>query len=230
MSIKMYQVGGCVRDAFLGRKPKDIDYAIAGCNYEEMVEFIKVKRFSILTETPQHFTLKAKSNSNEVVDFVLCRQDIGSVNGRYPEKVMKGTIEDDLSRRDLTINAIAKDMETGEIIDPHNGQFDIERKLLRSVGDPVKRLTEDGIRILRVLRFSIEINFMISQTIWNAFHLINSDVLSGTSTDRKREELTKMFSIDSLKSMELIVQLPERLRSAIFADPTLWLMPTQKVR
>ena len=113
--------------------------------------------------TPEFLTIRAQVPASEakllartkVADFVLCRKDSASGDGRRPDSVEPGTVLDDLARRDFTMNAIARDVQTGEVLDPHGGREDIKWKTLRFVGDPMTRIREDGLRVLRGLRFMI---------------------------------------------------------------------------
>ena len=111
--MKIYQVGGSVRDEFLNIKSKDIDYAVEADSFGDMRKYMIDNGYNIFLETPQYFTIRAKfPDSHEcnhlVADFALCRIDGQYSDGRRPDKVHRATIHEDLSRRDFTINAIAK--------------------------------------------------------------------------------------------------------------------------
>lgn len=228
--LKIFEVGGCVRDALLGIPSKDIDFAVEAESFESMEKEFESRGFRVFQRNPQFFTIRAKfPDKNLVADFVLCRRDVGG-DGRHPEAVVAGTIFDDLSRRDFTVNAIARD-EQGRLIDPHNGVADLKNQLIRCVGDPNRRFEEDALRVLRALRFSITKNFQIDASIWKAFNNEKLPVLmQKVSTERKREELEKMFKADSLRSIDLIASLPTDLKAAIFVDVGLWLKPTLEKR
>lgn len=225
--IRIFEVGGCVRDEILGIPSKDIDFAMEAPSFQAMKEYMESENFKIFLETPQYFTIRAKfpDSSNLVADFVLCRKESGYSNNRHPDLVQAGTIYDDLSRRDFTVNAIAKSLDSGEFLDPHNGIEDLKNKVLRTVGDPRDRFNEDSLRILRALRFSITKSLQIDPTIWEVLEEIEPETLASVSPERKREELTKMFKADSLTSIRLINKMPDRLQSAIF-DSNLWLKAT----
>ena len=135
--MKMYKVGGFVRDQILGVKSKDVDYAVEASSFYDMERCIFEMGGEIFLSTPQFFTIRAKLNG-EVADFVLCRKESQYSDGRHPDKVEVGTIYDDLARRDFTMNAIAL-CEDGTYIDPHNGIYDIVRCLIRWVGSPNDR-------------------------------------------------------------------------------------------
>lgn len=224
--IRIFEVGGCVRDEILGVPSNDVDFAMEAPSFQAMKDYMESKNFKIFLETPEFFTIRARFPTNNLVaDFVLCRKESGYSNNRHPDLVEPGTIYDDLSRRDFTINAIAKSLESGEFLDPHNGIEDLKNRILRTVGDPRDRFNEDSLRILRALRFSITKSLVIDPSIWQALKYFNPEILASVSTERKREELTKMFKADSLASIRLINKLPDGLQSAIFEN-NLWLKAT----
>jgi tRNA nucleotidyltransferase (CCA-adding enzyme) len=228
--FNIYEVGGCVRDGILGLQSKDIDYAVETSSFSQMREEMLAQRFKIFLESPQFLTIRAKfPDSKLVADFVLCRKESAYTNGRHPDLVEPGTINEDLARRDFTVNAIAKCIKTGKLIDPHNGVTDLKNGILRAVRNPDERFSEDGLRVLRALRFCITKNLEIEHNTWMAIHRFNPSLLNAVSTDRKREELNKMFCTDSIKSMELILDLPRPLQEAIFSDG-IWLKATTESR
>jgi len=227
--MEIYKVGGCVRDSVLQVKPKDIDYAVEAPSFAAMVEAIKADGFTVFLETPEFFTVRARfPNSKEVADFVLCREEIGG-DGRHPLKIEPGTIHLDLARRDFTMNAIAINLKSNELIDPFNGQQDIKNKIIRCVGNPEDRLQEDALRVLRALRFSITLGFEIDHRIWEVIqtknHVLTHLIQTKVSSNRIREELEKMFIVNSLQSLNLLARLPLNIREVIFKDD-LWLKPT----
>lgn len=226
--MKLFQVGGCVRDELLGVPSKDIDFAVEAPSFMAMKEEMISRGFGVFQESPQFFTIRAKfPDSKLVADFVMCRKESGFSNGRHPDQVEAGTIHDDLARRDFTVNAIAKCVESGELIDPHNGVQDLKDKQLRAVGKAQERFREDALRCLRALRFSITKELEIHPEVWRAFDLPElPSLLSSVSVERKREELGKAFAADSLRAMRLLMALPPALQEAIFADKSLWLKPT----
>lgn len=223
--MRLFEVGGCVRDALLGVESKDIDFAAEVSSFSAMKQEMQSQGFRIFQESPEHFTIRAKFPEGKLVaDFVMCRKEFG--DRRHPDHVEPGTILEDLARRDFTVNAIAKCQETGKIIDPHNGIADLEARVLRAVGNAEDRFCEDALRCLRALRFSITKELEIHPDIWEAFKNPKLPVLmkEKVSASRKREELGKAFKADSLQAMRLLVGLPLPLQEAIFGD--LWLKPT----
>lgn len=150
------------------------------------------------------------------LDFVLARRESGYSDGRRPDVVEVGTLEDDLARRDFTMNAIAKD-ENGEYIDPYNGIEDIRLGVIRAVGDPFERLNEDALRALRAIRFALTKNFVISDELEDALQseAVLDSIVNKISDERKKDELNKMFFYDSVGAMEILMQYPV-LTDAVF--------------
>jgi tRNA nucleotidyltransferase (CCA-adding enzyme) len=218
--MKIYKVGGSVRDEFLGRKSSDLDYAVECNSYAEMVEYIN-KYGKIWQERPEYFTVRAKMPDLGNADFVLCRKDGFYSDGRRPDTVTVGTIYDDLARRDFTMNAIAKDMETLEYIDPFGGQRDIEFRLIRCVGNANNRFEDDALRILRAIRFGIVLKFGIEEKTYDAIYS-NAHLLRNISIERIMEELNKMFEEDTKRTIE-ILSLITPVRNAIFSNSLLQL-------
>ncbi len=195
MAIKYYHVGGSVRDSFLKIKSKDLDFAVEAPSYTAMKEDVIARGGKLYLEKPEFLTIRAKMPNVGDADFVLCRKDGAYGDGRRPDSVEPGTIFDDLARRDFTVNAIAREMETGEILDPHDGQKDIDSMTLRCVGRAHDRFSEDSLRMLRALRFTITKNFRHDEEIHRCFGDIPLvEKLMSVSGERVREELAKMFA------------------------------------
>ncbi len=226
---KYYQVGGCVRDRFINEifgtqlKIKDIDYSVEAESYLEMKEDIISRGGQIFLENPEYFTIRANVPGFGACDYVLCRKDGVYYDGRRPDAVYQGTIYDDLARRDFTMNAIAVS-EDGEVIDPFNGIDDIKAKIIRCVGSIENRMSEDSLRVLRAIRFSITKDFEIEDNLFEYIANHNYD-LSKISVERIYEELRKMFSYDTLKTI-FCLSLADMMY--IFSDFPIKLEPTLK--
>jgi len=148
--MKVYQVGGCVRDRLLGRTPKDIDYVVVGSTPEEMLAlgFQQVgASFPVFLKDGSEYAL-ARTERKTGVGYT------GFTTSHDPSV----TLEEDLRRRDLTINSMAWDEETNALIDPFLGQVDLEMKVLRHTS---KAFAEDPVRVLRTARFAARYNFQI---------------------------------------------------------------------
>ena len=153
-----YAVGGCVRDILMGKAPHDWDVTTSALPQETMALF---NHFAIPTGL-QHGTVTVRSGALtcEVTTF---RTDGDYPDHRHPAAVtFTRSLREDLARRDLTVNAMAMDMR-GTLHDPFDGQADIRRRILRCVGQPEHRFREDALRILRTLRFSATLGFMIEE-------------------------------------------------------------------
>jgi len=237
------EVGGAVRDKFLGVDSKDVDFVAipednsvfvdAHSAFTALCIHLKLKGFKVFLETPEFFTVRAQvpddhplKERTDIADFVLARKDGPSSDGRRPDFVLPGTLMDDLQRRDFTVNAMA--ILDDELIDPFGGQSDLDEMLLRFVGDPTQRIAEDGLRVMRALRFMVVKGFDMDMDTWDA---INSDfaaeMLTKVSVERIREELEKMFFANTLWSMTVLNDLNPEVKNAIFRDG-LRLMPTLK--
>lgn len=232
-SIRFYEVGGCVRDDLLGIPSKDIDFVCEAQSFAEMESHLISSGFKIYLRSPEFTTLRCgipESNPLRLkcksADFVLARRDGPTLDGRRPQFVEPGTLADDLARRDFTINALARCVETQSLIDYNNGLEDLKTKTLRFVGDPIKRITEDGLRVLRGFRFSITKNLTIEAETNKALRSdIAADMLSCVSIERIREEVEKMFLFNTRASISLLNELPEKTLDAIFRE-NLRLVPT----
>lgn len=231
MTIRLFEVGGCVRDGLLGLSSKDVDFAVEAPSFEAMKEHIESEGLKIFLSKPEFLTIRAGVPKGHPLrkrckdaDFVLCRKDGPTFDGRRPEFVEPGTIFDDLARRDFTVNAIARCAETGEIIDPHGGRIDLELRELNFVGDGEERIKEDALRILRGIRFSITKGLTIVEPC-----LFNDHIPDSVSNERIREELNKMLAHNTMAVLQVFEDFPI-LRESIFLRPGLSLEATMKKR
>lgn len=237
--VRLFLVGGAVREIVRGfpEKVKDWDFAVEADSFIGMRDWLKTNGFEIFLETPQYFTIRARAPregftfagmdmAGRTFDFALCRTDGEYSDGRRPDEVAVGTIESDLSRRDFTMNAIAMDA-SGKLVDPFRGQQDILREEIRCVGS-VERLREDSLRMLRAIRFSVQLGFDLDTDIHNFLVLYtNSLLLENVSQERIREELAKCFRIDTLTTLGLL-SIYHWISVQIFSEENMWLMPTVK--
>lgn len=222
---KFYQVGGSVRDEILGLKSKDKDYTVVASSYDEMKSAILERGGTIFLETPKFLTIRANVPNLGACDYVLARKEGSYYDGRHPSTVEPGDLLDDLSRRDFTMNAIAKD-EDGNYVDVFGGITDAKNGIIRCVGTPEERFKEDGLRILRALRFSICKDMRLHATI--SSFMLNADLqhyLRGVSVERVREELLKMFKADTRQT---ISELYFFNLLFLFERTGLWLKPTME--
>jgi tRNA nucleotidyltransferase/poly(A) polymerase len=222
MAMKIYQVGGCVRDELMGVTPKDIDLACEAESFEAMEQYIRDNGGKVYQSKPEFFTVRARL-FGEDRDFVLCRKESKYSDGRRPDSVEVGTIYDDLARRDFTMNAIAKD-ESGNYIDPYGGINDIAVGVIKCVGNPAERLNEDPLRVLRMIRFAVTKDFHIESKTSAAVdeHVIKK-LFESVSIDRIREELHKCFAHNTYMTLRWLLTY-DLLR--IFVKTEVWLKPT----
>lgn len=183
-----YAVGGGVRDALLGRAPKDWDVATSAPPEEVQRLFPRTVPTGIEFGT---VTVLMNGHAVEVTTF---RGESGYYDGRHPESVhFIGSIEDDLVRRDFTINAIAYDPQTNTVVDPHNGRSDLAQRLIRAVGDPNERFREDGLRVLRAVRLAVELRFFIEPETKKAMRRHGGKLLQ-ISRERIGQEWRRMLA------------------------------------
>lgn len=184
-----YAVGGCVRDTLLDRKPGDWDITTSARPQQVKELFRRTIDTGI-----QHGTVTVMMDKTgyEVTTY---RIDGEYEDGRHPKQVeFTSSLVEDLKRRDFTINAMAYSHETG-IVDEFGGVEDLNAKIIRCVGDPMERFTEDALRILRAIRFSAQLDFEIEEQTWNAIRVIAPNIAK-VSKERIQVELTKLLLSD----------------------------------
>lgn len=181
-------VGGCVRDSLLGQQPHDWDICTSATP-DELLEIFDDCRAIETGLKHGTVTLVILGEQFEVTTF---RKDGDYSDGRHPDRVdFVSDIETDLSRRDFTINAMAWNNVSG-LVDPFGGRFDLEKGLIRCVGDPDARFQEDGLRILRAMRFAAVLGFDIDASTGEAIHR-NKYLLTHISAERINSELQKIL-------------------------------------
>lgn len=154
-----YIVGGAVRDLFMGKEPHDYDIA-SNLTPEQVLTALKRNAIPVVEQLGNNFGVVVGLFEKQPIEIATFRKDkYGTNDAHRPESVtFSKTIEEDLSRRDFTMNAIAIDL-VGNMIDPFNGRKDIQEELLRTVGDPSLRYTEDPLRMYRACRFVSQLGF-----------------------------------------------------------------------
>ena len=184
-----YAVGGCVRDSILGRRPDDWDITTSALPEQVKAIFNRTVDTGIAHGT---VTVLIGSKAHEVTTY---RIDGTYKDGRHPEEVtFTASLPEDLKRRDFTINAMAYNEEEG-LVDLHGGLEDLQKKMVRCVGDPMERFSEDALRILRAVRFSAQLNFGIDRdTVAGIIRLAPN--LSKISAERICTELVKLITSD----------------------------------
>ncbi len=204
-------VGGCVRDALLGREPHDWDMT-TNATPDQMKQAIS---YHSIDTGLKHGTITFVVD-HEPIEVTTYRVDGAYSDGRRPDSVSFTTrLEDDLARRDFTVNAMAWSDATG-VVDPFGGAQDLQNKLLRCVGDANDRFSEDGLRVMRALRFAAVYGFSVEEGTASAAHE-KKWMLSHVSEERICTELTKMMKAPDGQHLATIVKQ--------FADVMLQIMP-----
>lgn len=188
--FKAYLVGGAVRDMLLGQKVSDFDLTTNATPEQVMSIFKKVIPTGIEHGT---VTVLFMGTPIEVTTF---RIEQGYSDSRHPDKIsFTDDITEDLSRRDFTINAIAASLQDGKIVDPFDGQKDLKNKIIRTVGSPFERFSEDGLRPIRAIRFAAKLHFKIDEETLNAIPQ-TIEKTKTISIERFRDEFCKMMTTD----------------------------------
>ena len=208
-----YVVGGCMRDAILGREPKDADIA-TNAPIEVMVKLFPDAKVVF----PEKYQVVRLEFDFIHIEVVRMRRDVKSL-GRQAEVEFTDDIEEDLKRRDFTINAIALDPSVPAIIDPFDGMGDLFSKTIRAIGDPQIRFIEDHLRILRAVRFAAQLGFEIEQKTAEAIRMLSA-LVADLSPQWLWRELSKgMEKPAQLKKLLLEFNLWEHLWGDIFPSP-----------
>ena len=184
--FQAYIVGGAIRDHLLNQTVNDIDIATSATPQQIQSIFDQVIPVGI-----EHGTVIVRhlKQSFEVTTF---RSEQGYTDFRRPDRIeFVESITTDLSRRDFTINAMAM-TDDGQLIDPFNGKRDLHHRLIRAVGDPVQRLTEDPLRMLRAIRFVSQLDFQLDRLTWQEIHQ-KASLIEKLSIERITVELDKLF-------------------------------------
>ena len=190
-NFEAYLIGGCVRDLFLGRDPKDWDVTTNASPNEIVALFEKTfyendyGTVGVVNEETSDETLK-------IVEVTPYRTEGKYTDKRRPDSVsFVANLADDLKRRDFTMNAVAYDIETKEVVDPYDGKVDASKSLIRTVGEPMERFEEDALRIMRAVRLYSELGFTIEQKTAEAIQKA-APLLVHIAKERIRDEFTKI--------------------------------------
>lgn len=190
---EIFLVGGCVRDMLMKREVHDYDMTTQATP-DEMMEILKQEDCMILPTGIQHGTLTIIKD-HLPIEITTYRFEQTYVAHRTPEQVtFTSSLQEDLARRDFTMNAIAWHPQHG-LIDPYDGQNDIQNHLIRCVGNAMERFDEDALRILRALRFFFVLNFSLDEACYEAIQT-QAHLLSFISMERIREEFDRMLLSD----------------------------------
>lgn len=223
--FKAYIVGGCVRDLILELEPKDWDITTNALPEQIMQMFSKTVPTGL-----QHGTVTVILNG-ESLEVTTFRTEGMYSDGRRPDKVeFVESLEEDLSRRDLTINAIALDPVSMELSDPFGGVQDLKNRNIKAVGDPTLRFNEDGLRILRVARFAARFGYTVDSNTVIGMR-ISKNNLASVSKERIKDELTKILKtspqigINLLINTDTIQFVSERLNKHVITGALRHMLP-----
>lgn len=219
--FEAFLVGGCVRDIILGREPKDWDVTTNATPDQ----IIAVFPDSFYENTFGTVGVKGEEDAKDslkVIEVTPYRIESSYTDNRHPDSVtFSKKIEDDLQRRDFTVNSLAYSVSKGELIDLYDGQKDIKDKIIRTVGDPTARFGEDSLRVLRAIRFSTELDFEIEPETEKAM-LDLGHLLVNISKERIRDEFIKMIMSDRpmnalllLKKLNLLQHVAPELEKTV---------------
>ncbi len=197
--FKSYLVGGSVRDSIMGKEPKEYDIT-TDATPEDVQRIFK----HTVPTGIKHGTILVILD-NMQVEVTTFRNDGKYTDGRHPDYVKYAkTIEEDLPRRDLTINALAYDVLEDELIDMFNGVADIKNKTIRAVGNAYERFTEDGLRVMRAIRFATRFDFEIEKETFEAV-CASTNMLYSISSERIRDEFNGILISDNpFRGLELL--------------------------
>lgn len=199
--FEVYAVGGCVRDSLLLKEPHDFDLTTSA-NPQQMKEAFC--GFSVIETGISHGTLTVRSGGQNV-EVTTFRTDGKYTDHRRPDSVSFTTsLKEDLSRRDFTVNALAYNDESG-LVDLFGGQDDLEKRIVRCVGEPDRRFEEDALRILRALRFSAKLGFSIEQKTAQSM-IKKRELLKSISAERVLSELSGILCGKGQTVTKLLLQ------------------------
>ena len=203
---ELYLVGGSIRDLLLGKEPKDYDLTTSA-SIEEIREICAGLNLKTFDSGVKHGTLTIIDDFYKIsYECTVYRKDGKYTDGRHPDEVIfTPSLEEDLKRRDFTINSFAYNLLTKELIMLDESCLkDLELGIIRTVGNPIDRFSEDALRMLRALRFAAQLNFTIQRDTYAAIKEL-APKIALISKERIRDELTKILLSDNPQVLELFV-------------------------
>jgi len=228
---KIYLVGGAVRDDLIERSTKDFDFVVAKVAAKELEKFLSElgevnlvgKSFGVFKFVPKGFHVG--ENNFEAIDIALPRTEVAGMSGGYKDFEVQSDkdlpIEKDLLRRDFTINALAWDITKGELIDLFGGVADLNKKIIRAIGNPKQRFQEDYTRMLRAIRLACQLDFVIETATYEEIKK-KAKKIKTIATERINEEFVKIImsnraeeGIRMLQEINLLKELIPELADAV---------------
>lgn len=189
-SSNSHLVGGCVRDMLLGKTPKDFDI-VTDANISFLQKELIDNGWKV-DAVGENFLVYVASKNHRQFEIASFRKESGFTDGRHPDVVEIGTLEDDAKRRDFTVNSIYYNPIKDTFIDPNNGRKDIEKRILRFVGRPHDRIKEDYLRVFRFFRFLGKLKFEADPRSLRACREMFNEAYSKTNPERVRMEIERM--------------------------------------
>ena len=221
-----YWAGGCVRDELLGRKPKDYDVATSARPDEIRNIFGKRKTLAIGAAFGVITVLGPRGAGQ--IEVATFRQDVSYSDGRRPDEVRFSSPREDAVRRDFTINGMFFDPVEQQLIDFVGGKEDLERRLIRAIGDPRERFTEDKLRMLRAVRFAAAFDFALEERTEAAIREMAHE-LTVVSSERIAAEMRAMLTgagrataVELLRQTALLKQILPEITEADLDQPERW--------
>ncbi len=220
-----YIVGGCVRDRIMGRMPKDWDVTTSACPEEVQAlfpdHFYENDFGTVGVKVAPFLPYGKEGREHDVIEVTTYRTESGYSDNRRPDNVtFVKTLEEDLARRDFTMNAIAEDC-VGNIYDPFRGREDITHKCIRAVGNPAERFHEDALRMMRAVRFAAELGFTIEEHTAAAL-VAHANYIEKIAMERVRDEFSRIImsphprhGIQMLSDMHLLKYIIPELEDGI---------------
>lgn len=222
---EIYLVGGAVRDILIERETKDFDFVVAKIDAKDLEKFLAKegevnlvgKSFGVFKYSPKS-KVQSRKSLVEPIDVALPRTEHAGMSGGYRDFEVQSDkelpIEKDLGRRDFTINALAWDIKNQKLIDEFNGVKDLEKKIIRAIGKPEQRFQEDYTRILRAIRFAVQLDFKIERKTISAIEKKVKEILA-VAGERINEELVKIIMSEKAESGVRLMQESGMLEALI---------------
>lgn len=212
--FEAYWAGGCVRDQLLGRKPKDYDVA-SSATPPQIRELFGHRRTLAIGAAFGVITVLGPKQAGQI-EVATFRRDADYSDGRHPDSVSFSTAGEDASRRDFTVNGLFYDPVDDRIIDFVGGQEDIARRVIRAIGDPVDRIREDKLRMLRAVRFTATFRFTLEANTLEAIRRMAAEI-TVVSPERISMEMQRML-VDSNRSTAVRLLLATGLAEVILPE------------
>ncbi|MGC2450062.1 MAG: CCA tRNA nucleotidyltransferase [Candidatus Sulfotelmatobacter sp.] len=216
--FQAFLAGGCVRDLLLRREPKDYDVATNATPQQVMRIFPETyavgAQFGVVL-VPAPDAHSAEGSSAHAIEVATFRSDIGYSDGRHPDEVrFSQSPQEDVARRDFTINGLMLDPVSGEVLDYVGGRSDLSAGIIRAIGDPERRFAEDKLRMLRAVRFAARFEYEIEPQTFSAMKKL-ADQIRVVSRERVRDELTRMLTEGHARRAFLLLDESGLLREVL---------------